>query len=465
MKGGNNMKLVAITNCPAGIAHTYMAAEALEKAAKELGAEMKVETQGAVGVENELTPKDIKEAHAVIIASAVKVDMNRFAGKTVIEWPVDKIIKEAPLAVKAALASQNTSKAAEQDKNEAEGDITAARGNKGVLNHLFTGISYMIPCVAAGGLLIAISFLWGLEPGEGTLGATSNMLGGSTLQFMIPLFCAFVAYSIADRPAIVPGLVLGYLCASELGIGFLGAIIAGFAVGYFLLLLKKIKMPRSLQGISTILFMPLVSIVVVGLIMMLVLAKPIGALMNVLTNALENLNTVSAVLLGIVMGLMTAFDMGGPCDKVAYTFSVGLLADGITAPMAANMAAGMTPALGCALATVLFKNLFTKTEKEAGKPAWLMGACFITEGAIPFAAADPLRVLPATMLGGAVTGALSMAFGCTLNAPHGGIFAIIIPGVVGNVFLYILSIIIGTVVTAIALRFTKTIGKKNAYSK
>jgi len=458
MEGEASMKLVAVTNCPTGIAHTYMAAEALAEAAKELGAEIKVETQGSIGAENVLTAEDIAEAHAVIIASAVKVDYDRFEGKTIIEWPVDKIIKEARQAVEKAIASEAPQETTVSKKQEDPKTLT----NRGVLRHLFTGISYMIPVVAAGGLLIAISFLWGLEPAEDSLGGILMMLGGTVLTFMLPVMCALIAYSIADRPGIAPGLAMGYLCGEIIGAGFIGAIIAGLLVGYFALLLKKIKLPQALEGIKAVLFIPLLCVVVVGLIMYFVLGQPIVALEDVLTSALDNLSTVSAIMLGVVMGLMTAFDMGGPFDKVAYTFSVGLLAQGVTAPMAANMAAGMSPAIGLALATVLFKKKFTKPEQEAGKTAWLLGACFITEGAIPFAAADPLRVLPATMIGSAVAGALSMAFNCTLMAPHGGIFAIVIPGVIGNLVPYILAIVIGSVVTALIVNFTKSIGKKAA---
>lgn len=451
------MKLVAITNCPTGIAHTYMAAEALEKAAKELGVSIKVETQGSVGVENELTAKDIQEAHAVLIASGVATDMSRFKNKTVIEWPVSKIIKEAKKAVQAAIDSAPAAKTQEQAP-----EIIPVSNKTGILKHLFTGISYMIPIVASGGLLIALSFLWGLEPAEGTLGGVLNTLGGAALSFMLPIMCAFIAYSIADRPGIAPGLALGYISANVVGAGFLGAIVAGLACGYLALYLKKIKMPQALQGINVVLFIPLITTVVVGLLMIYVIGAPIESIMNWLTNGLNNLSTASSILLGVVMGLMTAFDMGGPFDKVAYTFSVGLLASGITAPMAANMAAGMSPALGLALATVLFRNRFTLQERESGKVAWALGACFITEGAIPFAAADPLRVLPATMLGSAVAGGLSMLFGCTLAAPHGGIFAIAIPGVVGKVGLYLVAIAAGAIVTAITVNYTKMIGKKAA---
>ena len=455
------MKLVAVTNCPTGIAHTYMAAEALVQAAQDLGAEIKVETQGSIGAENVLTAEDISEAHAVIIASAVKVDYERFEGKTIIEWPVDKIIKEAKKAVEAAIASkpaESKGSAAAEKKQESPSTLT----NRGVLRHLFTGISYMIPVVAAGGLLIALSFLWGLEPAEDSIGGVLMMLGGAALSFMLPVMCAFIAYSIADRPGIAPGLALGYVCGEVIGAGFLGAIVAGLLVGYLALFLKKLKLTQALEGIKAVLFIPLICVVVVGFIMYYVIGTPIAALMDLMANALENLNVVSAILLGIVMGLMTAFDMGGPFDKVAYTFSVGLLAEGITAPMAANMAAGMSPALGLAIASLVFKKRFTKPEQEAGKTAWLLGACFITEGAIPFAAADPLRVLPATMIGSATAGALSMVFGCTLAAPHGGIFAIFIPGVVGNVFPYIIAILIGSLVTAVLVNFTKQIGKKPA---
>lgn len=453
------MKLVAITNCPTGIAHTYMAAEALEKAAKELGVSIKVETQGSIGVENELTPDEIREAHAVIIASGVATDMSRFQDITVVEWSVNKIIKEAKLAVETAMKAEKKIHKAEDIPVSESGSAVENLGahGKGVLRHLFTGISYMIPIVAAGGLLIAVSFMWGLNPPEGSFGATLNMLGGAAISFMLPIMCAFIAYSIADRPGIAPGLALGYVCANVIGAGFLGAIIAGLACGYLALYLKKIKMPKALEGINSVLFIPILTILIVGLLMIYVLGGPISALMGWLTNALKNLSTTSSILLGAVMGLMTAFDMGGPFDKVAYTFSVGLLAENITAPMAANMAAGMSPALGLALASVAFKSKFSAQEREAGKVAWALGACFITEGAIPFAAADPFRVIPATMLGSAVTGALSMLFGCTLAAPHGGIFAIAVPGVVGNVGFYILSIVIGALVTAFTVNVTKSI--------
>jgi PTS system fructose-specific IIC component len=454
------MKLVAITNCPTGIAHTYMAAEALEKAAKELGVTIKVETQGSVGVENELTTQEINEAHAVIIASGVATDMSRFKNKTVIEWPVNKIIKEAKKAVQTAVGAAEKSVDKTVEASNDASDFISAHNKTGILKHLFTGISYMIPIVASGGLLIALSFLWGLEPAEGSLGGVLNTLGGAALSFMLPIMCAFIAYSIADRPGIAPGLALGYISANVVGAGFLGAIVAGLACGYLALYLKKIKLPQALQGINVVLFIPLITTIVVGLLMIYLIGAPIESIMTWLTNGLNNLSTVSSVLLGVVMGLMTAFDMGGPFDKVAYTFSVGLLASGITAPMAANMAAGMSPALGLALATVLFRKRFTPNERESGKVAWALGACFITEGAIPFAAADPLRILPATMLGSAVAGGLSMLFGCTLAAPHGGIFAIAIPGVVGNVGLYLVAIAAGAIVTAVTANYTKMIGKK-----
>ena len=459
------MKLVAITNCPTGIAHTYMAAEALEKAAEELGVTIKVETQGSIGAENILTPEDIREANAVIIASGVATDMSRFTDIPIVEWSVNKIIKEAKQAVEAAMKVERKEPDRSGDtKNREKGSALENLGShgSGVLKHLFTGISYMIPIVAAGGLLIAVSFLWGLEPAEGSFGATLNTLGSAAISFMLPIMCAFIAYSIADRPGIAPGLALGYICAEVLGVGFLGAIIAGLACGYFALFLKKIKLPMALEGIKSVLFVPIITILVVGLLMIYLLNAPLTALMGWLTNVLTNLSTSSMILLGIVMGLMTAFDMGGPCDKVAYTFAVGLLADNITAPMAANMAAGMSPALGLALATLLFKSKFTPEEREAGKVGWALGFCFITEGAIPFAAADPFRVLPATMLGSAVTGALAMLFGCTLAAPHGGIFAIIVPGVVNHPVLYLLAIAVGAVVTAVTVYFTKSIGKKKA---
>lgn len=452
------MKIVAIANCPNGMAHTYMAAEALEKAAQELGVEIKVETQGAIGVENALTAEEIKAADCVLLATGVATDKKRFAGKRILDWPVANIIQEAKQAVQAAVDGKGT-----VYQGQAEAPVSAPVQKSAfnqIMEHLMTGISYMVPIVAAGGLLIAISFLWGINQPEGSLGALINSFGGAILSFMVPVLAAGIAYSIGSKPAIAPGLFIGYFSANVTSSGFLGAIIGGLIVGYMVNALKKINMPRALQGIHAVLFIPIISITVIGLLFNYVIGAPIAALMEALTNMLTNMSATSMVLLGAVMGLMTAFDMGGPCDKVAYGFSVALLAEGITAPMAANMAAGMSPALGLALATILFKDKFNSDEIESGKVAWALGSCFITEGAIPFAAADPLRVLPATMLGSAVTGALSMIFGCTLNAPHGGIFAIIIPGVVNKPVMYILAVLCGMVVTALTVGFTKSIGKK-----
>ncbi len=452
------MKIVAIANCPNGMAHTYMAAEALEKAAQELGVEIKVETQGAIGVENALTAEEIKAADCVLLATGVATDKKRFAGKRILDWPVANIIQEAKQAVQAAVDGKGT---VYEAAAETAAPVMKKKGIAAqIMEHLMTGISYMVPIVAAGGLLIAISFLWGINQPEGSLGALINSFGGAILSFMVPVLAAGIAYSIGDKPAIAPGLFIGYFSANVTSSGFLGAIIGGLIVGYMVKSLKKINMPRALQGIHAVLFIPILTIAVVGLLFNYVIGAPIAALMDALTNMLTNMSATSMVLLGVVMGMMTAFDMGGPCDKVAYGFSVALLAEGITAPMAANMAAGMSPALGLALATVLFKDKFNNDEREAGKVAWALGSCFITEGAIPFAAADPLRVLPATMLGSAVTGALSMLFGCTLNAPHGGIFAVIIPGVVNKPVMYILAVLCGMVVTALTVGLTKSLGKK-----
>lgn len=451
------MKILAITNCPTGIAHTYMAAEALEKAAKKLNVDIKVETQGSIGVENEFTPEEIAEAHCILIASGAAVDMSRFKGKTIVEWPVGTVINKAEEAIKAAMSAKRSD---DGTVKSASSTRKAAPTNKGVLKHLFTGISYMIPFVAAGGLLIALSFLWGLEPAPGSFGEKLGQLGGVALGLMLPVMAGYIAYSIADRPGIAPGMIMGYIAMDIVEAGFLGAIVGGLLAGYIVFYLKKIKLPTALEGLKPVLIIPLITTFVGGLLMIYVIGTPISSLMNILTNWLQNINTLNAVILGLVMGLMTAFDMGGPFDKVAYTFSVGLLDAGIFAPMAANMAAGMTPALGLALATVLFKDKFTKDEVEAGKTAWFLGACFITEGAIPFAAADPFRILPATMIGAGVTGALSMLFGCTLRAPHGGIFAMLIPGTVGNILLYIVSILVGMVVTAFLAGFFKSLGRE-----
>ncbi|APC38644.1 PTS fructose transporter subunit IIC [Clostridium estertheticum] len=450
------MKFVAITSCPTGIAHTYMAAEALSMAGEELGIEIKVETQGSVGAENQLTEADIREARVVIIAADTNVSKERFEGKTIIEVGVKDAIKDAKGLIQKAidikLEDKNTSKQGSEKKEEKV-------ERKGVYKHLMTGVSYMIPFVAAGGILIALSFAFGIYafkvPGS-IAEALKNIGGGNAMALMYPVLAGFIAFSIADRPGLVPGMVGGMLAAT-VGAAFLGAMAAGFVAGYTVLFLKKaIQLPKSLQGLMPVIILPVLSTMVVGLVMIYVIGKPVSALTVVMSKYLTNLNGANAGLLGIILGLMMAFDMGGPFNKAAYTFGVSTLALApSSAIMAAVMAAGMTPPLGIALATVLAKKKFTAEERESGKSAWALGAAFITEGAIPFAVADPLRIIPSTMAGAAVTGALSMIFKASIVAPHGGIFLLFIPHAVTNLGGYIIAIVAGTIVTGVMVSILK----------
>lgn len=446
-------KIVAVTACPTGIAHTYMAAENLQMAAKEMGVDIKVETQGSIGAENQLTEEDIKAADAVIIAAATKVDKSRFAGKPVLEVPVEDAIKDAKGLIEKALKMEKPKDYVEKVE-EIHKERSAQR--TGAYKHLMTGVSYMIPFVVAGGILIALSFFWGYKAFEveGTLPwALMKIGGGSAFALMVPILSGYIAFSIADRPGLVPGMVGGMLAVST-GAGFLGGIISGFLAGYTIVYLKRlIKLPKTLEGLMPILILPVLSTLIVGLLMIYVIGSPMKAIMTSLTAWLTGMSSTNAVIFGAILGLMMAFDMGGPVNKTAYTFATGLLASNVFAPMAAVMAAGMTPPLGLALATALFKNRFTKEEIEAGKAAWVLGASFITEGAIPFAAADPFRVIPSIMVGSAVTGALSMLFHIELRAPHGGIF--VIPIAVSNPLLYIGVIAVGTVVTALMVALLK----------
>ena len=449
------MKIIAVTACPTGIAHTYMAAEALQMSAKELGITLKVETRGSVGAENELSAADIAEANAVILAVDTSVDRSRFAGIPIIEAAVKDAIRDpAALLKKACAAKKDPSfdQAVQSAKSEQKQQQSA------VYKHLMTGVSHMLPLVVAGGLLIAISFIFGIEAfkEKGTLAAAlMDIGGGSAFALMVPVLAGFIAFSIADRPGLTPGLIGGML-AAKIGAGFIGGIAAGFLGGYIALWLREtIRLPKMLEGLKPILIIPLLSSAAVGLLMIYVIGAPVKSIMDLMTATLSNMSSSNAALLGLILGAMMAFDMGGPVNKSAYTFAVGLLGSNVFEPMAAVMAAGMTPPLGLALATYLFKNRFSSEEQEAGKAAAVMGISFITEGAIPFAASDPLRVIPSIMLGSALTGALSLAFGCTLRAPHGGIFVLPIPNAVGNLGMYLLAILAGTLLTAVCLAVLK----------
>lgn len=451
------MKFVGITSCPTGIAHTYMAAEALSMAAKELGHEIKVETQGSMGTENEITEDDLKDAHAVIIAADTNVDKSRFKGFPIIEVSTADAIKDAKSLIERAANTKKDSRLIDE-VSEIKAEKKSQR--KGAYKHLMTGVSFMIPFVVAGGILIAISFAFGIKAfeQEGTLAATLMNIGGGNGAFglMVPILAGYIAYSIADRPGLVPGMV-GGLLSNQLGAGFLGGILAGFLAGYTIVLLQKcIKLPKDFQGLMPVFILPVLSTLIVGLIMVYIVGTPVKAINTGLSNWLNSLKGGNAVVLGLVLGLMMAADMGGPINKAAYTFAIATLGAGQPSMiMAAVMAAGMTPPLGLALATIIAKDKFTDEEIEAGKSAWVLGISFITEGAIPFAAADPIKVIPSVMVGSAVTGALSMLFNCTLAVPHGGIFVLPIPNAVGNLVGYIATIVVGTIVTAFMLKVLK----------
>ena len=444
------MKIVAITSCPTGIAHTYMAAESLAIAAKEMGIEMKVETQGSVGAENVLTEKDIMEAHAVIIAADTNVSKDRFAGKPLVEVGVSEAIKNA----KGLIERAKTAKAEKVTVTETAAKESSAgrKERRGAYKHLMTGVSFMLPFVVSGGLLIALGFLFGgiyVYENVGTLAETIFSTGKVAFGMMLPVLAGYIAYSIADRPGLVPGFVGGML-AGNVGAGFLGALLAGFVAGYIVQGIKKyVKVPRSMQGLMPILIIPVLSTLAMALIMVFILGEPVKAINDAMNSGLQSLSGSSAVILGFVLGIMMAADMGGPINKAAYLFGTATLATNQpSAIMAAVMVAGMVPPLGIALATVIAKKKFTTEEIEGGKANWVMGLSFITEGAIPYAAADPLRVLPSLMIGSGVAGALSMLFNAKIVVPHGGAFVLGIPNVGTNILMYAVAMIIGTVITA-----------------
>jgi PTS system fructose-specific IIC component len=454
----NVTKLVAITSCPTGIAHTFMAAAALRKAAADLGYEIKVETQGSVGAKNTLTEDDIRLADAAIIAADTHVDTSRFEGVRLYTTSTKEAMNAGKQVIADALALPPPTKSTEQ---KAAGGLRKPekRERTGAYKHLMTGVSYMLPVVVAGGLLIALSFaIGGIHAGDkqGTLGWALMQIGGGTaFKLYVPVLAAFIAYSIADRPGLCAGLVGGML-ATTLGAGFLGGIVAGFLAGYLTKFLNDfIRLPKELSGIKPVLVLPLISTLLVGLMMIYVVGVPVKIALGWLTTWLNGMQQSSALMLGLILGAMMAFDMGGPVNKAAYTFSVGLLASNVHGPIAAVMAAGMTPPLGIALATVLFKNRFTEEERSEGKATAILGLSFITEGAIPYAASDPIRVIPCLMAGSAVAGAISLAMGVQLMVPHGGIFVLFIPHAVIGLTNYSIAVVAGTLVTTAALRLFK----------
>lgn len=452
-------KILAVTACPTGIAHTYMAADALKNKAKEMGIDIKVETNGSGGVKNLLTAAEIAEADAIIIAADKQVEMERFNGKKVIQVPVAEGIRKPEQLLEKAL-SGNVSIYQSSGKSEGKNE-NAYKQRSGFYKHIMSGVSNMLPFVVGGGILIAISFMFGIEafdPNHPDHHPFAEVLmtigGGNAFHLMVPVLAAFIAMSIADRPGFAAGMVGGLMAATS-GAGFLGGLIAGFLAGYLVVLLKKLfaGLPSALEGIKPVLLYPVFGILITGLIMNYVIIPPVVELNEGMSNWLTDLGTGNLVLMGIVLGAMMAFDMGGPVNKAAFTFGIAMIDAGNLAPHAAIMAGGMVPPLGLALATTFFKNRFTKAEQDAGKTNYIMGASFITEGAIPFAAADPLRVIPSIMVGSAVAGALTMMFGIGLPAPHGGLF--VIPLVTGGWALYLLAIIIGSIVTALMVSFLK----------
>jgi len=449
-------RIVAITACPTGIAHTFMAADALKKAAAAAGDEIHVETQGSVGAKNQLTPEQIAAADLVVIAADTHVDPSRFAGKAVYTTSVGAAVKGAADVITKAKAE------AAPLSGKTAAATPAEKGGKkkieGPYKHLLTGVSYMLPIVVAGGLCIALSFVFGIEAfkEQGTLAAAlMDIGGGAAFKLMVPILSGYIAYSIADRPGLTPGLIGGML-AVNLEAGFLGGIVSGFLAGYIALLIRdRVQVPQHFEGLKPVLIIPLLSTLAVGLLMIYVVGAPVKGIMDGLTHFLQGMGSTNAVILGLILGAMMAVDMGGPVNKAAYTFAVGLLTSDTYMPMAAVMAAGMTPPLGIAIATMIGGNRFTQAEREAGKAAGVLGLSFITEGAIPFAAKDPLRVIPSLILGSAVTGALSMYFGVGLRAPHGGVFVLAIPNAVSHLGLYALAIAVGTALTTIALLILK----------
>ena len=465
---GTQAKILAVTSCPTGIAHTYMAAEGIEKAAKAKNCFVKIETRGSGGAKNVLTDSEIAEADCIIVAADAQVPMDRFDGKKVIECQVSDGISKADQLIERALnGDAPIYHVSAASSSSAAAKSGGSAGHK-IYTQLMNGVSHMLPLVVGGGILIAIAFLIdGLSidlnslPADqranfGTITPAAALLkgiGGTAFGFMLPILAGFIAMAIGDRPALALGLVGGMMAASGKS-GFLGALLAGFAAGYLILALRKVceKLPEALEKIAPVLIYPVVGILLMGLLMTFIVEPIMGGINTGLNNALTGMGSSSKVVLGIVLGGMMAIDMGGPFNKAAYVFGTAAIAAGNYDIMAAVMIGGMTPPCAIALATLLFKDKFTKEEREAGPTNFIMGLAFITEGAIPFAASDPLHVLPSCIIGSAVAGAMSMAFNCTLMAPHGGIF--VFP-VVGNAVMYLAALVVGTVVSAVLLGILK----------
>ena len=461
-------EVLAVTGCPTGIAHTYMAAESLERKAKEMGISLKVEKNGASGIKDALTVEEIEHAKCIIVASDRQVEMARFDGKPMIQTKVANGINKAEELLREAMSgTAPVYHASQADKDSANSAIDASDSfGRQIYKHLMNGVSHMLPFVIGGGILIALAFLFDtFDPanaknfGSGTpLSAFLMKIGGASFGFMLPVLAGYIAMSIADRPGLVAGFV-GGLLANQGGSGFLGALIAGFAAGYLVLLVKKLVsgLPPALEGTKPVLFYPVLGVLFIGIAITFIINPPVSALNEWLMNSLQTMGTTSRVLLGLVFGAMMSVDMGGPVNKAAYVIGTGALATGEYGIMAAVMAGGMVPPLAIALCTTFFPSRFTEAERKSGITNYIMGLSFITEGAIPFAAADPIRVLPSCIIGAGTAGALSMFFECTLRAPHGGIF--VVP-TIGNPLLYLASIAIGSVVACIILAIVKPKLKK-----
>lgn len=462
------LKIVAITSCPTGIAHTFMAAEGLQEGAKALGATIRVETQGSVGSEDTLTAEEIAAADLVVIAADRQVELGRFAGKKVFQSQTKPAINDGAALIRKAIAEARVLSGA-PDSAGAGGAAAAtsdaggakASAGAGVYKHLMTGVSFMLPFVVAGGILIAIAFALGgiyvyEDQYEGTLGWTLFQIGKTgAFSLMVPALAGYIAFSIADRPGIAPGMAGGVL-AGTIGAGFIGGILAGFIAGYSVLWLNRaIKLPKTLQGLKPVLILPLLGVAITGLLMFYVIGKPTAELLTALTAWLQGMQGTQAALLGLILGGMMAVDMGGPINKAAYAFGTTLLAANVTEPMAAVMCGGMTPPLALAIATKLFPVRFTPEEREAGNAAFVLGLAFVTEGAIPFAARDPFRVIPSLIAGSAVAGAICMALNVQLNVPHGGVFVLPIPNAVSNLMGFVIAMLIGTAVSVVALGVAK----------
>ncbi len=455
LTGNQAKRFVAITACPTGVAHTFMAAEALQQGATKHDYIIDVETQGSVGAKNILTAEAIEAADIVILATDIEVNTDRFVGKRVYRCSTGFALKQTDKAFQQAISEAKVLESSKQAATAASGSATKEKA--GVYKHLLTGVSFMLPMVVAGGLLIALSLCFGLNAAEqsGSLAYVLKQIGVTAFTLMVPMLSGYIAYSIADRPGLTPGLI-GGLLATQLQAGFLGGIVSGFLAGYIALFLaKKIKLPTSLESLKPILIVPLLGTLSVGLIMYYVVGSPVAQIFEMMKDFLNNMGTTNAVLMGIVLASMMCIDLGGPINKAAYAFTVGLLTTNTYMPMAATMAGGMVPALGMALATFFAKNKFNTGERDAGKAAFVLGLCFISEGAIPFAAKDPMRVIPTCIAGGAVTGALVALFHCELVTPHGGVFVLLIPNAINHAWLYLIAIAAGSLVTGLSYALLK----------